>query len=59
MLYRQLTLILYCWINKVTKTPSKHITRNVFHDNDGYMNAHKSYVLRTSTVLSNIRNVVI
>ena len=50
---------LYCWINKATKTHSEYVTIKAFHGNDGYTNAPKSYVKRTSTALLNTVNVAI
>jgi hypothetical protein len=50
---------LYCWINKATKTHSEYVTLNVFHGNDGYTNALKSYVIRKFTVLLNTINVAL
>ena len=50
---------LYYLINKATKKHSVYVTLDVFHGNDSYTNATKSYVIRTSTVLSSTMYVVI
>jgi hypothetical protein len=41
------------------KTHSEYVTLNIFHGNDGYTEARKSYFIRTSTVLLNTINVEI
>jgi hypothetical protein len=48
---------LYCWINKARKTHSEYVTLNIFHGNDDYTKALKSYFVCTSTVFLNTTSV--
>jgi hypothetical protein len=39
------------WITRATNTYSEHVIHILFHNNDGYENAHQCYIMRTSSLL--------